>query len=288
MMPADNPLVTVYMPTYNRASLLSRAIESVLAQTYSNFELIIVDDGSTDNTHELLAAYAKQDSRVTYYINEHNQGACVSRNRAIKKAQGEFVTALDDDDYFLPNRLSVLLDNWFKLPDDKAFIFSNKKLLRVDGDAVIKGPWYIRYRKFIKKEDLLVGCPVGIAFLATRDSLIKIDGFDESMPMWQDLDCVYRLLQLGTGYYINDTSYVVDITHDEVRISDANIKKLMQVHEYFCNKHQLNNIIAKNLMKMHFFSYGEKHIKFVPSLLCFFYRPNLTHLKYLIKSLYFK
>jgi len=96
------PLITVYMPTHNRLELLQRAVVSVFAQTMQNFELIIVDDASSDDTFDYLQKLAEQDSRVTVLRNEVSQGACVARNRAIELAKGKFVTGLDDDDEFLP------------------------------------------------------------------------------------------------------------------------------------------------------------------------------------------
>lgn len=284
-MPTDNPLVTVYMPTHNRSDLLSRAIESVQAQTYSNFELIIVDDCSTDNTEAVMQTYQDQDYRIKYIKNKQNLGACASRNKAIRAAQGEFITGLDDDDYFLPDRLAVFLEHWYLLPDNKAFIFSNKNILKSEGEIISRAPWYIRRRKSITQGDLLIGCAVGIAFFTTKEYLSAIAGFDELIPMWQDLDCVYRLLELGKGYYFDEVSYVVDTTHDDSRISDASVSKLIKVHEYFCQKHKLTGILARNLMKMHFISYGEKHIKFIPSLLGAIHRPSITNMKYLLKSL---
>lgn len=284
-MPTGNPLVTVYMPTHNRSDLLSRAIESVQAQTYSNFELIIVDDCSTDNTEAVVQTYQNQDNRIKYIKNIENLGACASRNKAIRAAQGEFITGLDDDDYFLSDRLAVFLEHWHLFPDDKAFIFANKIILTPKLEVISRAPWYIRRRKSITQGDLLIGCAVGIAFFTTKESLSAIAGFDELIPMWQDLDCVYRLLELGKGYYFDDVSYVVDTTHDDGRISDASTSKLIKVHEYFCQKHKLTGILARNLMKMHFISYGEKHIKFIPSLLGAIHRPSITNMKYLLKSL---
>src|SRR5690606_27033547 len=119
----SNPLVTVYIPTYNRVELLKRAVESVRQQTYKNLEIIIVDDCSEDSTHEYLAEISKKDSRIKYFIKEKNSGACISRNLAIENAKGEFITGLDDDDYFLENRIEIFLKNKKKL-NEYAFIYS--------------------------------------------------------------------------------------------------------------------------------------------------------------------
>jgi glycosyltransferase involved in cell wall biosynthesis len=90
------PLVTVIIPTYNRARLLGRAIDSVLAQIFTDFELIIVDDGSVDNTRQLVLGYA--DQRIRYLRHERNQGANAARNTGVRAATGKYVAFLDSDD----------------------------------------------------------------------------------------------------------------------------------------------------------------------------------------------
>ena len=94
----ENPLVTIITPTYNRAAFLPQAIDGVLAQTYGNLELIIVDDGSTDNSPEILSEYQNKDDRIRVYRQE-NQGQSIARNKAIREARGEFICFLDSDNY---------------------------------------------------------------------------------------------------------------------------------------------------------------------------------------------
>lgn len=100
--------VSVVIPTYNRAELLSRAIDSVLAQTYDDFELLVVDDGSTDDTEAVVTAY--DDDRVRYLAHETNRGANPARNTGIEAAEGEFVAFLDSDDEWRPRKLEAQLD----------------------------------------------------------------------------------------------------------------------------------------------------------------------------------
>ena len=102
-------LVSIYLPTRNREALLRRAINSVLTQTYTTLELIVVDDGSTDGTHTYLDTVRTGDSRIQVIRNEVSLGAPLSRNLAIRAARGEFITGLDDDDYFHPQRLATLV-----------------------------------------------------------------------------------------------------------------------------------------------------------------------------------
>jgi len=102
-MEMEQPLVSVIIPTYNAASYIREAVDSALAQTYQNFEVIVVDDGSTDNTAEVLAPYIKEKKII--YIHQENKGLPAARNTAIKASHGEFVALLDSDDIFLPNKL---------------------------------------------------------------------------------------------------------------------------------------------------------------------------------------
>lgn len=120
----DNPLISIYMPTWNRQQLAIRAIKSVLRQDYSNWEMIIVDDCST--SWEQLQQYvtALNDPRITYIHNDINSGACAVRNQAITLAQGEYITGIDDDDEWTPNRLSVFLAHKQQLVTH-AFLYAN-------------------------------------------------------------------------------------------------------------------------------------------------------------------
>lgn len=99
-----NDLVSIIMPSYNTAQYIEETIASVLAQTYTNWELIIVDDCSTDNTDEVVAQYL-DDHRIRYLKNEKNSGAAISRNRALREATGKWIAFLDSDDLWNPQKL---------------------------------------------------------------------------------------------------------------------------------------------------------------------------------------
>ncbi|HBM8534493.1 TPA: glycosyltransferase family 2 protein, partial [Escherichia coli] len=117
-------LVTVYIPTFNRVELLKRAVNSVLRQTYKNIEVIIVDDASTDGTHNYLELISRKDNRVKYFIKQERSGACISRNIAIQNATGKYITGLDDDDYFLDTRIEDFVRQWEKIDINKtAFLY---------------------------------------------------------------------------------------------------------------------------------------------------------------------
>ena len=98
-------LVSVIMPTYNTGKFLSESIECVLNQTYTNLELMIADDGSTDNTRDILEHYKSKDPRVKVFYLERNQGAGPARNKCIKEAQGQYIAFCDSDDRWMPEKL---------------------------------------------------------------------------------------------------------------------------------------------------------------------------------------
>ncbi|MEM6299439.1 MAG: glycosyltransferase [Bacteroidota bacterium] len=101
----QTPFVSVMMPAYNAAPYIGEAIESILSQTYANFELIILDDGSTDDTLEIAKKYATKDSRIRLLENEGNQGLAFTRNRLLQEVKGAYLAILDSDDVSLPTRL---------------------------------------------------------------------------------------------------------------------------------------------------------------------------------------
>ncbi len=100
-----SPLISIITPNYNCARFIAQTIESVLAQTYTNWEMLIVDDCSTDGSYEIAQGYAEKDSRIKVFRNEKNSGTAVSRNRAIEASSGEYVAFLDSDDLWLPEKL---------------------------------------------------------------------------------------------------------------------------------------------------------------------------------------
>ena len=117
-----NELVSVIMPSYNTANFISETIESVLAQTYTNWELIIVDDCSTDDTDAVVRPYLA-DGRIRYIKNEKNSGAAVSRNRALREAKGKWIAFLDSDDLWMPKKLEKQIA--FMEQNDCRFSYTN-------------------------------------------------------------------------------------------------------------------------------------------------------------------
>jgi glycosyltransferase involved in cell wall biosynthesis len=115
------PLVSVVMCTYNGERFLRAQIGSILTQTYSNLELLIVDDASTDNTVNILEDYRKQDPRIKYFINEKNLGYNKNFEKAILMASGEYIAACDQDDIWAASKIEIMMNEW---PADSLFVYS--------------------------------------------------------------------------------------------------------------------------------------------------------------------
>lgn len=149
-------LVSIITPTYNCGKFIAETIETVLAQTYKNFEMIIVDDCSTDNTKEVVEQFSKSDDRIKYFCLETNSGAAVARTTAMEKANGEYMAFLDSDDLWVPDKLEKQL----KFMNDNGYSFVCSAYEQIDEDSNKLG----RTIKCIKKTNynrLLLDCPVG-------------------------------------------------------------------------------------------------------------------------------
>lgn len=156
-MKQNNPLVSVITPAYNAERFLAGTIESVQQQTYTNWEMVIVDDQSTDRTWEIAKTYADQDSRIRIYRLEKNSGAAVARNTAMKHAKGRYIAFLDSDDQWFPEKLEKQL----RFMQEKDIAFSFTKYIRMDEDGTLrdnvsKAPESVGYTDLMKH--CVIGC----------------------------------------------------------------------------------------------------------------------------------
>ncbi len=126
-----NELVSIIMPSYNTGKYISTTIESVMQQTYSHWELIIVDDCSIDNTDEVVKKYLEKDTRIYYLKNETNSGAAVSRNRALREAKGKWIAFLDSDDLWMPEKL----EKQIKFMENNNYHFSYTNYSEIDPEG---------------------------------------------------------------------------------------------------------------------------------------------------------
>lgn len=250
----SQPLVTVYIPTYNRVELLKRAVQSVQQQTYQNLEIIIVDDCSTDGTHDYLKTLSTEDSRVRCFLKEKNSGACVSRNIAIENASGEFITGLDDDDYFLENRIQDFLNNIHLL---HKYLFLCTTNIVETKDKIIKSNFDRIKPICISSRDLLSINYIGNQIFIKTEILKEIK-FNPSIPIWQDFYTWYNLLinnSAKKAYVMHIYNYVMDVSHPHERISNKKIDKIYEAYEIFCEDFNLG-FFQKKVLKVHMMNYS--------------------------------
>ncbi|AZQ60540.1 glycosyltransferase family 2 protein [Maribacter sp. MJ134] len=131
-----NPLISIISPSYNSAPYIKLTINSIIAQSYRNWELIVVDDYSNDDTVEILKELSGIDTRIKYFLNKRNQGAAVSRNRGLEESNGRFIAFLDSDDLWYPTKLEVQLS--FMIKNDCPISFTSYELIDEKGKSLNK------------------------------------------------------------------------------------------------------------------------------------------------------
>lgn len=208
-------LVSVYIPTKNRSHLAIRAVSSVLKQSYSHIEVILVDDNSDDSEYAVLRRYCEGLEKVTLLRNSGAPGACGARNTAIHHARGIYVTGLDDDDEFLSNRISKFVDlaaeidfpicsNY--LEEDQK---SNKKKLILSNEG------------FFQIDELLDRNLVGNQIFAKKDVYLAAGLFDEEQSCWQDYDLWIRMMRVSKRFWkTSNESYLIHVDTNRPRITN--------------------------------------------------------------------
>lgn len=208
-----SPLVSAIIPTKNRVDLLRLALDSVLKQSYKNLEIVVVNDGSTDQTSELLQTYKKKPNVILNIIeNECSVGAAQARNQAIEKSNGIFIAGLDDDDIWHEDRIKELMDNY---SDSFSCISSNTIMVYPN----FKAEW--KKKKVIDLETLLYTNQVGNQVLVKRDRVLEVGGFDAELPAAQDYDLWVRLcVAYGPIKNISKPLQTIYMNHQSERITE--------------------------------------------------------------------
>jgi glycosyltransferase involved in cell wall biosynthesis len=187
----NSPAISVIMPAYNQAQYVSEAIQSVLDQTYPDFELIVVDDGSTDETQRILAGI--QDPRLCI-IRQPNAGLSAARNTGLRKSSAPFVTFLDADDYFLPDKLEIL-SGYLEVQNDIGLVAGRARYVDQLGKTILDTEEVLPR---LALPELLLENPICVsAVLLRRSCLEHVGEFDETMRACEDWDLWLRLLAEG-------------------------------------------------------------------------------------------
>lgn len=289
------PTVSVIIPAYNSARFLPEAIESVLAQTYKDYEIIVVDDGSTDNTKEVLAPYF---DRIKY-IYQQNQGAGSARNTGIKHSQGKYITFLDADDVWLPEKLHIQVDY---LDNNRgiAMVYSRSFSMSEDGRSIIKkGRWSRKPPSGDVFNILFFHNFIPTSTVVVRKEVFNTIGlFDESLINSQDHDLWLRIARELNVAGISKPLSKYRHTSGSLRKNKCAMKFSRRVIEkHYKLSEELGRPIATTLYKKalarFFFHVGKQHLiwgdkekaleNFFQSLK---YRPfNLRSIRYVLKTI---
>jgi glycosyltransferase involved in cell wall biosynthesis len=238
----EDKLLSVVIPTKNRCKLLARAISSIKDQDWSNIEIIIVDDASTDETKQYLDAISKTDDTIKYIRNESSVGGAKARNQAISSAMGFYIAFLDDDDVWLPNKAKKQIE---MLQSD-----SGLSAVTCDFKIIYSGFPFTRVKKIpmnFAKSDIYASNFLGGASmcLTYRQLILNANGFNEELLSCQDWDLWLKLAQLGEIGSVRDI-LVYYYNHKEERISS----KLKNVYSgrtniYFTYRDCMTDFIRK-------------------------------------------
>ncbi|MEM8828125.1 MAG: glycosyltransferase family 2 protein [Cyanobacteria bacterium P01_G01_bin.19] len=214
----EYPLVSVVIPTYNRADLILRAINSVCSQTYQNWEIIVVDDCSEDNTSAIVKEKIMNNSRLRYYCHSDNLGGSAARNTGIEQARGEYVAFLDSDDVWLPQKLELQLKAIAKQCQYNSEIVSYTKFQK--SSRVFYQPSVLPHRGKKPGESIadyfwLGGGEILTSTILVSRSLATANPFQTGLPKHQDLDFMMRLGDTNAEFVF--LPQVLTIWHNEPR-----------------------------------------------------------------------
>lgn len=180
----DTSLISVIIPTYNRGHYIVEAVESVLSQTFSPLEIIVVDDGSTDNTIDVLAPYVER----LAYIRQENRGIGAARNLGVARSTSEFIAFLDDDDLWLPDKLRLQMNAYRQAPDLDAVYCHVEQFISPELSAGAAA----RLRHLAGK---VQPAPISCAMLVRRVAFLRVGPFDEALNIAVDMDWYARLCE---------------------------------------------------------------------------------------------
>ena len=250
-MSEKNPTVSVIIPTYNRAHLIGRAIQSVLNQTYRDFEIIVVDDGSTDNTEEVIKSFS--DERIRYIKHKENKGAAAARNTGIKTARGKFIAFQDSDDEWLPEKLEKQMKVFETAPPEVGIVYTG--FWRFENNKKIYIPFsWVKQKEGNIHEELLKGNFIGTpAALVRKECFEKAGMFDEKLPGLEDWELFIRLSKYYNFKCVDEPLLVSYYTSNSI---SANNEAYIKTLKLILSKHFNDFAKNKKLLSGHYFSLG--------------------------------
>lgn len=184
-------IISVVIPTYNRAEFVERAVRSVLGQTYTDLEVLIVDDGSTDDSRDRIETLRHADRRIRYFCHDSNRGAQAARNTGIQAASGPYVAFLDSDNQWLPRKLERQMALFSNKSTSPGVVYCGYSKVSPAGDVLHE--YVPRHRGLVYKQTLVDWLTDTSTIVVRKDILEDIHGFDDTVSSHQEWDLCIRL-----------------------------------------------------------------------------------------------
>ena len=214
----NEKLISIVLPTYNGSKCIKNSIESVLNQTYTNFELIIVNDASTDNTLDIINDYAKKDNRIKIINNDVNKKLPASLNVGFREAKGEYLTWTSDDNKYHKDALYIMADELNDNPNID-MVYANFNRIKIDGT-------FIEEVKFEDPDKLKYYNVIGACFLYRNSMKEKIGEYDEELFLAEDYEYWIRVYLNGNIKHIDKTLY--DYSMHEKSLTSTRVKEVLK------------------------------------------------------------
>ena len=250
-MDTDLPLVSVVIPAYNRADLLLRAIRSVLGQTYTSLECIVVDDASTDDTERVVRKFT--DNRLVYLRHETNRGGAAARNTGIQNASGDHIAFQDSDDEWLPEKLVMQMAAFKEASQSVGVVYSAFVYVRPDGSAFPPcwdvAPPADRFRQTLLTHNF-IATPTAVV---RRECFNHVGGFDKALPRYQEWELWLRVAKLYDFRCINLPLLRVHFTKESISASKEAKIQAMQI---ILKKHYADMAAYPDILAKHLFDLG--------------------------------
>ncbi|MDQ8184956.1 glycosyltransferase [Pelagicoccus sp. SDUM812002] len=252
----QDPAVSVIIPTYNRAQLVVRAIESVRSQSLTDIEILVIDDASTDQTEAAVAGI--EDSRIRYFRQQSNQDVSAARNRGLREARGRYIAFLDSDDEWLPGKLEAQIDRFETLPESVGLVYTGSVQRYDDGTERVFTP---EHKGKVLAQILRTNITdTGSASVVIRRNVIRVVGFfDETIPAMEDYDYWIRVARFYEFDFVPQVlaryheSHSIDrrsrIPHKDKEAREQLFAKYHRLYEQHELVNQFHTISADRLLQ---------------------------------------